>query len=58
MRTETNKELIQETVYCAAEGCEAEAMYRTDRGMPLCESCKEVYQAGQSNPDGNVEALR
>lgn len=43
-------------IYCAF--CEEEAIARIDRtGTPICSNCMDVYEAGQSNPDGGITLL-
>ena len=38
--------------------CDAEASARIERSKAyLCEACREVYEAGQTNPDGAVTTL-
>ena len=41
------------TVFCAF--CEQEATAIIERsGYPICKSCLDIYQAGMSNPDGQI----
>ena len=38
--------------------CDNEAVFVVVRsGAPLCEHCALVYEAGQTNPDGDVVSL-
>ena len=38
-----------ETVYCANDPCESEAMFRTPVGTPLCACCGEAWKWGRAD---------
>jgi hypothetical protein len=44
------------TIYCAF--CDNKATHKIDRSnTPICQACLEVYEAGQSNPEGTITSL-
>ena len=54
MKKKTKKSAIKEimeTKYCGNDYCDAEASFITSNGMPLCDSCAEMYRLGQDNPE-------
>jgi phosphoribosylamine-glycine ligase len=46
----------KEPVYCAFCDNEAVAVIKRSKA-PLCRACLEVYEAGQSNPRGEVKYI-
>jgi hypothetical protein len=43
-----------EVIFCAIDGCDAPAKYKTSSGMPLCTSHAEAYELAKLTSWGRI----